>query len=240
MFVQNKYYTWYNSIIATANSKNRSKLTRTDPQYVYYESHHIKPESAFPELAKEKSNIVLLTAKEHFICHLLLCKCTTGTLKYKMIDAIIKMQFSKSRGQERYTSKSYAIVKHLMSDRNSHKFKGIPKSTNHKQKIGLGNTGKVRTVEYKDNFTKSVKQAWVDGKYDKLKQPRTEEVRAKIRATKAASPYIHTIESKILRAAQTAERHKILKECPYCNKSVSIIAFGHYHGTRCKQYTENK
>ena len=38
------------------------------------EKHHIKPRSLFPELAKDKSNIVKLTYREHYICHWLLTK----------------------------------------------------------------------------------------------------------------------------------------------------------------------
>ena len=39
----------------------------------YCEFHHIKPVSIYPELKNDKSNIVALTAREHFIAHLLLC-----------------------------------------------------------------------------------------------------------------------------------------------------------------------
>jgi len=38
------------------------------------ERHHIKPRSLFPELSKEKTNIVKLTYREHYICHWLLTK----------------------------------------------------------------------------------------------------------------------------------------------------------------------
>lgn len=64
----------YDSIITHAKNENRKKLKRTNSDYVYYELHHIKPKSLFPALAKDKTNLVLLTAKEHYICHLLLDK----------------------------------------------------------------------------------------------------------------------------------------------------------------------
>lgn len=64
----------YDKIIFNAKSKNRKKLKKTDNDYVYYELHHIKPKSLFPELKNDKNNLVLLTAKEHYICHLLLEK----------------------------------------------------------------------------------------------------------------------------------------------------------------------
>lgn len=40
----------------------------------YYERHHMLPKSLFPLWSKRKSNIVLLTAREHFFCHQLLIK----------------------------------------------------------------------------------------------------------------------------------------------------------------------
>jgi hypothetical protein len=39
-----------------------------------YEKHHIKPKSIFPELKKNKNNIVFLTPKEHYLVHYLLTK----------------------------------------------------------------------------------------------------------------------------------------------------------------------
>ncbi len=96
MFIQNKYTKWYYSIIEDAKSQNRKKSNDA-----YYEKHHIIPKSL------GGTEVVLLTGKEHFICHLLLCKMTSGQNKYKMINALIRMAFSKSKEQKRYTSKSY-------------------------------------------------------------------------------------------------------------------------------------
>jgi hypothetical protein len=61
-------------IIRAAQSQARKKLNRSNPNYVYYEKHHILPKSLFPLWTKRKSNIVLLTAREHFFCHQLLDK----------------------------------------------------------------------------------------------------------------------------------------------------------------------
>lgn len=43
-------------------------------QFGYFEWHHILPRSLFPNWTKRKSNIVPLTAREHFFCHELLYK----------------------------------------------------------------------------------------------------------------------------------------------------------------------
>ena len=54
----------YMYIIAHAKTENRKKGDGN-----YYEMHHILPKSMFPLWTKKKSNLVLLTAHEHFFCH---------------------------------------------------------------------------------------------------------------------------------------------------------------------------
>ena len=60
MFIENKYTNWYNLIIENAKLQLRKKKNG-----IYYESHHIIPKSM------GGIEEVLLTAKEHYICHLL-------------------------------------------------------------------------------------------------------------------------------------------------------------------------
>lgn len=63
------YKKLYIGIINKAKSENRKK-----GHNIYYESHHILPKSLFPLWKTRKSNLVLLTAREHFFCHQLLTK----------------------------------------------------------------------------------------------------------------------------------------------------------------------
>jgi len=63
------YQKVYDKIILRAKNENRKKNNG-----VYYESHHIIPKCK-PFLGSDKKeNRVLLTAKEHYVCHKLLCK----------------------------------------------------------------------------------------------------------------------------------------------------------------------
>jgi hypothetical protein len=57
----------YNNIIDNAIKDNRKK-----GRGIYYEKHHILPKCLGGK--DIKSNLVLLTAKEHYICHKLLCE----------------------------------------------------------------------------------------------------------------------------------------------------------------------
>ena len=95
-FINNKYTRWYYTIILNAQSQNRNKKDGN-----YYERHHILPESCFPQYKKELWNLVLLTAKEHFICHRLLTKMTYDILQHKMFCAVNKMLMISSN-QNRY------------------------------------------------------------------------------------------------------------------------------------------
>lgn len=88
-FSQNKYTFWYISIITKSLSENRKKV-----RYDGLEFHHILPISVFPEFKSFREhpwNKVLLTYKEHFICHWLLTKMFNDE------QYISKMKFALSR-----------------------------------------------------------------------------------------------------------------------------------------------
>ena len=77
MFLNNKFTKWYYKIIENAKKEKRQKY-----KGIYYERHHIIPKSFGG--SNEKQNLVLLTAREHYICHLLLCQMTEGKNRMKM------------------------------------------------------------------------------------------------------------------------------------------------------------
>lgn len=80
------YIRIYKNIISNAKEQCRKK-----GKYVYYEKHHIIPDFMFKNRSRkgpkghlegdpnEKSNIVLLTPREHFLCHFLLYKIYKDT-----------------------------------------------------------------------------------------------------------------------------------------------------------------
>jgi len=63
----NKYIATYGNIILKARLENRTKSEEN-----YYESHHITPRSL--NGSNEPNNLVLLTAREHYLCHFLIYK----------------------------------------------------------------------------------------------------------------------------------------------------------------------
>jgi hypothetical protein len=88
MFINNKYKTWHDNIITKA--KNRTLEG-------YKEIHHILPRCLGGKDAK--SNLVALTAKEHFIIHILLCKFTTGLARRSMLYAHKAMSYYIKEGR---------------------------------------------------------------------------------------------------------------------------------------------
>ena len=68
----------YLAIIYKAYAANRKRYAKSDARYVYYEQHHILPKSLYPAYQKDKTNLVLLLAEEHFKVHQLLTKVWPG------------------------------------------------------------------------------------------------------------------------------------------------------------------
>jgi hypothetical protein len=101
MFIKNKYSKCYYRII-----ENR----KSNPVTGYSEKHHIIPRSLGG--SNKKENLVSLTAREHFICHRLLVKMTTGTDKMKMSYAIRCLINQENQHQQRYkiTSRTYNAI----------------------------------------------------------------------------------------------------------------------------------
>ena len=117
MFNNSKYTTWYHFIVSKAIEKNRVKGKE------YFESHHILPKSLGGTNCK--NNLVLLTAREHYICHWLLLKMVDDDIsKRSMFFAFMKMRRSSTNHNNRYTSKHYNTTKRLysviMSGSNNH------------------------------------------------------------------------------------------------------------------------
>ena len=105
MYLDNKYTSWYYNIINKAQKQIKTG---------YVEIHHIIPRSMGGNNSSD--NLVNLTAKEHFICHLLLTKMVEGQNKFKMIKAARMMSYITGPKQQRYkvNSRIYEnLMKHI-------------------------------------------------------------------------------------------------------------------------------
>jgi hypothetical protein len=116
-----KYQHWYNSLINNARQRNSSREG--------HERHHILPRSLGG--SNTDDNLVNLTLKEHYIAHLLLTKLYTGQEKYKMTWALVTLS-SKPSNKKRLTSRQFVKARQMLSA----SMKGVPKSAEHRKKIG--------------------------------------------------------------------------------------------------------
>jgi hypothetical protein len=64
----------------------------------YTEKHHVVPKSLGGD--SSASNLVRLTAREHYIAHLCLVRCTTGADRRKMVWAAHYMRYGRGAGKE--------------------------------------------------------------------------------------------------------------------------------------------
>lgn len=122
------YQRIYNQIVERAKKQNRTKQNE-----IYYEIHHIKPKCL--NGVDDKKNLVYLTPKEHFLCHLLLVEIYPNEPKLK--QALWLMAIGKrSKIKHKVSSKTYERLK----IENSKLLKNQPKSK--ETKIRMSNSKK--------------------------------------------------------------------------------------------------
>lgn len=150
VFIENKYFKIYFALI------NRAKLRTLEG---YTEKHHIIPRSLGGN--NTKSNLAILTGREHFICHLLLTKIVEGKNKSKMVFALNSMMNRRNDTMDRYVpnSKFYERLRILLSEAH----KQIGRSEAHKLAISKRHKGKIVSEETKKKMSESSKSKIVGG-----------------------------------------------------------------------------
>ncbi len=243
----NKYTQWYANI--TEQAKNRHLDS-------YTESHHIVPRSLGG--SDEADNLVNLTAREHFVCHWLLVKMTTGQEHHKMLNALRMMRAEKS-GQQRYATKitarvyesikqEYAILQRerILGEKNP--MWGKTHTLEAREKIRQKNLGNTLTPEQHARL--------VANTTGKKKPPITEEHRAKLSAAQSGknNPRYgaevsdntrkkigdklrgrkQTEEEKLVRSLANMGKKREKKLCPHCDQLVAVNGYARWHGANCR------
>jgi len=135
------YQKIYENLINNAKLKNRVKLKKNDKNYVYYENHHIIPKCLGGD--NDKNNLVLLTGREHYICHKLLVMIYPTNKK--IIDAFHRMTYDK-QGNRNISSRDYDYAKYLksstpISEETKNKMKKHIFTEEHKRKLSESHKG---------------------------------------------------------------------------------------------------
>lgn len=240
MFIQNKYNNWYYQIIQRASNRLLEG---------YVEKHHIIPKSL--NGSDDPSNLVTLTAREHFICHLLLTKMVVGQQRYKMIKAAKMLSNVIGPRQCRYkvTNRVYSILKENVE---------VPVQTRIKMSKAqktrfLNNTGTFLNKTHSEETRKKMSISASKPKSIAWKESASKNRKGKTAPNKGI-PHSAKTKQKISNAVMgekngffgkhhsEEQREKKRQEklaapkkiCYYCNKETDPMNYSRWHGDKCK------
>jgi len=248
----NKYTQWYTTI--TKRAKTRHLKT-------YTESHHIVPRSLGG--SDEPDNLVNLTAREHFVCHWLLVKMTTGQDHHKMLNAL-RMMRAEKHGQERYntkiTARVYESIKQEYAELQSKQFTGTGNgfygkthTEEARKRISEANKGRVQPLDEKEKQ----KAAWAKRKEQGIERKpysnEYKEERSKKYSGQGNPRYgVEVSEETRAKISEKAKGRKQSAEtvqkkadairglkrekklCPHCDRLVAVNGYARWHGANCK------
>lgn len=231
IFNNSKYTKWYFAITNSANTKSREEYT---------ENHHIIPKCLGG--GDDKNNLVRLTAREHFVCHWLLTKMTSGVEQRKLAFALNSFRRA-SKNQKRYmTSRQYEIVRKIVSEARSKSLIGNkfglgksrgPMSEGTRAKISAANTGRKLSESQKKQISEFHKgKILSEETKQKMRKPKSLEHAEKISKARTGTTMSAETKSKISKARKGKDIPKT--QCPHCLRAFDPGNYKKSHGDKCK------
>lgn len=217
MYLDNKYTRTYFSLITKAKSRNFKSRKEAKTTLGYVERHHIIPKSIGG--TDSKSNLVYLTAREHFICHWLLIKMTDEEDKNKMIYALFMMK-SKTKNHKRRHSSIHSRVFEIYKSQHSEMLSNM---NNDRVKNGTHNwLGEGSGIHSRVS----------EGSHSRMLAEENK---------KRVEMGIHNFQNdqnnqNLLDAGIHASQIKVC--CVHCKSEVDKANFGRYHGDNCDYLKE--
>jgi len=203
----------YDSIIIKAKSENRN---RKDIRC--YEDHHIIPKCL--EGSDNKNNRILLTPREHYVCHKLLCYIYPQNTK---IIYAFHLMTCMQKTKYNITSRDYELARFLRSN------KSLSKET--KEKLSIKSSGENNGM-FENGEKISGEKNGMFGKHH------TEKSIEKIKNSKRTESYWIKIENqnklKKLRIETGKKYIHFKKQCPYCGLIGKGPNMARYHFNNCK------
>ena len=205
IFIDNKYTRLYYTLIKSAKSKKYSGYTET---------HHIVPKSLGG--SNDSDNLVVLSAREHFLCHWLLTKMVKSKRhQYQMWNAMTLMMYTETKDQKRYkvTGRTYQNLKEQQAVWKSWRFSGD------------------RNPQYGVEWSQERRK-----KHSERLKGRvvSEETREKLRIRNREIN--NTWTSAVMKAFNPND---IKLSCTYCKQQTSLPAFKRHHGEKCRKNPNN-
>lgn len=174
MFTDNKYTLWYNAIICNSVTRQLD---------CYTERHHIIPKSLGGD--NSKTNIAVLTAREHFVCHKLLTKMLTGKARSKMCFALQHFLRKNTKHKRSVSSRDYEWVRKQVAAAASelHKGKTVSVETIEKFKATRKRNNKKPNIEQLAAKSEATRRSWAENYDCRAAAIQRPEVRAKMSAS---------------------------------------------------------
>ena len=191
------YQKIYDAIIERAKSEDRNKTN-----IFYYENHHILPRCLGG--TNKKVNLVLLTAREHYVCHKLLHYIYHNSRGLCL--AFFRMTFDKIKNRK-ISSRDYAYAKELLN------LIPVSKETKLKMSINSDHRGEKNPMFGKKQSNESKEKNRLSHIGKAVNGP----LSGKTRLGKKREKY----------------KLKMLI-CIYCNKDFSTSSHTRWHGDNCK------
>jgi hypothetical protein len=231
----------YNQLIERARSENRQKGCG-----IYFERHHAIPKCLGG--SNDKINLVLLTAREHFLAHKLLCEIYPNHAKLKYaLWAMINLNNSNQSRLYKITSREYQLAR-----TNYIQLVKKPKSEEHRLKLKQSWTNERRQQESSRKLGKKIKYKNGVSPLKGTKKPKelilcgelhynfgknlSSETKTKIKNTLTGRIHSDVTKQKMKDSAN----NKPYIECPHCSmKSKSGGNMNRYHFTNCKYKGDN-
>jgi len=185
LYFDNKYTQWYYDIINNARNRVLDKS-------IYIERHHIIPKCM--NGSDDKTNIVKLTAREHFLCHWLLTKMVSKNNYNRMLNAVWRMVCIEQYGRRyKINSRIYQKLREQFSLLMSNRI--VSEIT--KDKIRTARVNQIISNETKIKMSESAKGRISHRKGKKLSKSHIENVRKSIIGRKYWNNGIKNKVSKI-------------------------------------------
>jgi Straboviridae homing endonuclease len=217
----------YNKIIQKAKSENRIRLNKNDPNYVYYDSHHIIP--ACLNGSDESYNRQLLTDKEHYVCHKLLTYIYKENRK--LACAFHLMTFGKNENNIK-SSRDYVYARELI--------RVTPVSKETKEKIGIASSkthkGRVHSSQWNEKVSKSL-SGKIQSEETRIKRSKSlTGIKRSIKTRNKMSDSHIGIFPSVESCIKNSESNKNTARytCEYCGKITNNGNYTRWHGKNCK------
>lgn len=131
MLIPNKYKRIYDAICE--RGRQRTPVG-------YTEKHHVIPKSLGG--SRRKDNLLRLTAREHYIAHLCLVRCTSGNDQRKMICAVHMFRYLLGKHITKFSAELFEANRKVMAKAVSESRRGFRHSEESKAKIRQAAVGR--------------------------------------------------------------------------------------------------